>query len=89
MTTIAAAAGTITTEPLKNNTGTLLASETGVIVDIYSTTTGALILHTTGETTDASGILTLTDAAIVQATAYTVVIRLSSNALGIDQITAT
>lgn len=89
VTTIAQPAGTITTEPLKNNTGTLIANDTGLTVDVYSIATGALIYRATGETTDASGVCTVTDASITPATAYTVVVRRSTNAIGVAEITAT
>lgn len=62
--------GTFTTLPMKNNTGTLLASETGIVLNIYHVSTGALIVQKTGVTTNASGIATVTDALIVPATSY-------------------
>lgn len=68
--TIAAAAGTITTPPLKNNTGSLLASLSGWTVNVYNASTGALVLHKTGLSTDAAGVLTVTDAALTAATTY-------------------
>ena len=81
--------GVLTTNPLKNNTGTVIASDTGITVDVYSVSTGALVERFTGETTDASGILVVSSANITASTAYTVVIRRSTNALGLDEITAT
>lgn len=80
--------GTITTPALKNNTGTVLANETGVTVYVYNPTTGALIVKKTGQTTDASGILTVTDALISAGTQYRVVIVLGSGAEGMDKLTA-
>ena len=62
--------GTITTPVLKNNTGTVLANETGVTVNIYNTSTGALIVQKTGQTSNASGIVTISDALIVSGTSY-------------------
>lgn len=64
------ASGTLTTLPLKNNTGTVLASETGIILNIYNQNTGALIVQKTGVTTNSSGIATVTDALIVGGTTY-------------------
>lgn len=81
------AVGTITTSPLKNNTGTLLANETGATVHVYQTT-GALVVTKTGQTTDASGIMAITDALIQPATEYRIVIVLGSGAEGMDRITA-
>lgn len=63
--------GTITTPALKNNTGTVLASISGWTVNVYNASTGALVVQKTGLATNASGILTITDAAIVSGTSYT------------------
>lgn len=65
-----ASAGTITTPVLKNNTGMILANETGVTVNVYNSSTGALIVQKTGQTSNASGIVTISDALIVPATTY-------------------
>lgn len=77
----------INTLPLKNNTGTLLANETGVTVDIYNPTTGALVLHETGETTNASGICSIQDDALSAATEYRVVVKLDDDSEGVARIT--
>ena len=82
------ATGTITTPALKNNTGTVLASETGVTAYVYTPSTGELVVKLTGETTDGSGVLALTDASIVAGTQYRVVIVLGSGAEGMDKLTA-
>lgn len=60
----------LTTPPLKNNTGTLLASLSGWTVNVYNASTGALVLRKTGLSTDAAGVLTITDAALVSGTTY-------------------
>lgn len=65
-----AAAGTITTPPLKNNAGTLLASIPGWTVNVFSTLTGALVVQKTGLSTNASGVLAISDPAIVAGTTY-------------------
>ena len=62
--------GTITTPPMKNNTGTVLASISGWSVNVYHTTTGALIIQKTGLTSSAGGVLTITDAAIASGSTY-------------------
>jgi hypothetical protein len=82
------ALASITTEPLKNNTGQLLASESGVIADVYDTTNGALVVRKAGLTSDVSGVVTFTDAAMSAATLYRVVITLSGNEEGIARITS-
>lgn len=81
--------GVLTTPALKNNTGTLLANETGIAAYIYTPSTGALVVSKTGQTTNASGVMTITDALIVAGTQYRVVIVLGSGAEGMDKLTAT
>ena len=63
-------AAALTTPPLKNNTGTLLASLSGWTVNVYNASTGALVLRKSGLSTDAAGVLTLADAALVAGTTY-------------------
>lgn len=77
----------ITTPPLKNNTGTVLASESGVTVLIYSTA-GALVATKTGQTTNGSGVMTITDPLLVAATSYRLVFILASGAEGMETLTA-
>mgnify|MGYP003526206083 FL=1 len=81
--------GTITCPALKNNTGAVLANETGVTAYVYSVATGAHVATKTGQTTNPSGILTFTDAAIAAGTTYRVVIVLGSGAEGMDKVAAT
>ena len=81
--------GSITTPALKNNTGTVLANETGVTVYVYTPDTGALVVKKTGQTTNASGVLTVSDALIVAGTLYRIVLVLGSGAEGMDKVTAT
>lgn len=81
------APGSLTLPALKNNTGTLLINETGATVHVYQTT-GAHVVTKTGQTTNASGIMTITDAALVAATQYRVVVVLGSGAEGMDKVTA-
>lgn len=80
--------GVITTPALKNNTGTVLANETGITVYVYTPDTGALVVKKTAQTTNASGVMTVTDALIVAGTQYRVVIVLGSGAEGMDKLTA-
>lgn len=81
--------GAITTPALKNNTGTVLANETGVTVYVYTPDTGALVVKKTGQATNASGVLTVSDALIVAGTLYRIVLVLGSGAEGMDKVTAT
>ncbi len=78
----------ITTDPLKNNTGQLLTSESGVTADVYNTSTGALVVHKTGLTSDGTtAIVTFSDALMSATTEYRVVIELSGGEEGVARIT--
>lgn len=67
---------------LKNNTGTPLASLTGVVVNIYNPSTGALVLRATGQTTNGSGVCTVISSSITPGTSYAFEPDLSSSSLG-------
>jgi hypothetical protein len=67
-----AASGTLTSEPIRTNNGTLLPSTALAFVAIYDDTTSELVLRRTGLSTDASGIFTVTDPAIVDGIHYRV-----------------
>lgn len=75
---------TLTLSQLKNNTGTVLANETGATVYVY-TLAGALVVTKTGVTSNASGIVAVTDALLNPGTTYRVVIALASGAEGMEQ----
>ena len=64
----------ITSPPLKNNTGTLLASSSGWKAYIYVKATGAWVSTMTGSSTDAAGVMTLPDSALVAGNDYRVVV---------------
>lgn len=81
--------GWLVTPVLKNNTGTVLANESAATAYVYHLTTGALIVKKTGQTTNASGVMTIIDAALTISTEYRVVLVLNSGAEGLDKITAT
>jgi hypothetical protein len=85
----AAAAGTITTLPLVNNTGSVHASVGAVSAFVHNPTTGALVVLKTGLSTDADGVLEFSDALIVAGTPYRVVFRITgTGAEGMDTYTA-
>ena len=65
--------GTLTTNPLKRNTGSIWASETGVTVFVYDRASGSLVVIKTGQTTNASGVMVITDASILVGVAYRLV----------------
>lgn len=73
------ASGTFSTPPLKNRFGQLLANETGVTVNAYHPTTGALLAHLTGQTSDASGIVTVASTLLPPGTVCVYEVVLASN----------
>lgn len=56
--------GSFLTPPLKNNTGTVLSGLSGVTVNVYNLSTGALIVSKTGLTTDGNGRILVSDVAL-------------------------
>ena len=64
--------GTFTSEVLKDYAGNVLANTTLNFVRFYNDTTGALVLNKTGVSTNGSGIVTFSDAALVAGTTYRV-----------------
>jgi chitodextrinase len=85
--TSAAPGASIVLAALRNNTGTLLANETGATVHVY-TLAGALVVSKTGQTSNAGGVCTVNDAALTAATRYRYVIVLASGAEGMGKATA-
>lgn len=69
----------IVTEPLKNNTGTVLASTGSIIANVYNLSTGALVVRKTGLTSDANGVIQFTDASLSASTTYLVLITVGSS----------
>lgn len=65
-----AGVATITSEPLYDNTETLLANQALDYVAIYDSSTGALVLRVTGISTDASGVFSISDAALTSGVTY-------------------
>jgi hypothetical protein len=61
---------TLITPPMKNNTGTPLANLSGLTVNVYNASTGVLVVRKTGLSSDAAGVVSLTDAAFVAGTSY-------------------
>lgn len=74
--------GVITSPVLKNNTGTILASVTGIVANVYNPTTGALVVRKTGLTSSAGGVVTITDMLLVQGTTYAYELDLSATSQG-------
>ncbi len=61
---------TLTSEPLKDNAGNLLANEPLDHVAIYNDTTGALVLRVTGLSTDATGRFVVGNVALTAGVTY-------------------
>ncbi len=79
----------ITTPPLKNNTGTPLASTSGITAWVHDPVTGALVVKRTGLATNSSAVLTFADVALTDATDYRVVIAVdATGAEGMETLTA-
>lgn len=64
--------GTITSQPLKTNNGTLLASAALTYVAVYDAATGALVTRQTGLSTGGDGRFSVSSASIVPGTQYRV-----------------
>ena len=69
----------LTTPPMKNNAGTLLANLTGVTVNVYNASTGALVVRKTGLSSNAAGMVTISDSALVSGTSYAYEVVTPSN----------
>jgi ABC-type tungstate transport system permease subunit len=67
----------------------LLASTSGISAFVHDPTTGDLVVLVTGLSTDADGVLEITDALLEADTSYRVVIRVTgTGAEGMDTYTA-
>lgn len=80
--TISAAMGTITTRIIKNNTGFARVNLANCAINIYNATTGALVLHLTGLTSNSTGRLVIANAALVYGTSYAYEIDLTAVGFG-------
>lgn len=76
---VGAAPGTITSPPLKDNTGVVQASTALNYVAVYNVATGALVVRLTGLSTNGAGVFTATDASIVPGTSYRLDWELANN----------
>jgi hypothetical protein len=78
----------LTSSTLKNNTGTVRASEPFEAY-VHNPSTGALVVKKTGLTSSGAGVVTFTDASLAAATSYRVVWRQTSEgAEGLETLTA-
>lgn len=72
----------LTSEPLKDNTGTLLANQALDYVAIYDSTTGELVLRVTGLSTNASGVFSVENAALSAGVAYKIDWKVTTQSVG-------
>ena len=77
-------AGTLAIGPLVNNTGSVLADASGITVYVYQVS-GALVVTKTSQTTNGSGILTVSDVAMTPGVTYRYIIVMASGAEGMDK----
>lgn len=78
---------TLTLEPLKNNTGTVWASKSGITALVYALT-GELVVSLPSQSTNASGVLVVTHSSLVTATQYFVVVKFDTGEYGITKVTS-
>lgn len=71
--------GTLTTEPLVNNTGQLLSLTSNINIGVYRVDDSTLQFSQTGRTTDAFGIITITDASIVVGVDYRILVSIGTD----------
>lgn len=80
--------GVITTEPLRNNTGTLLANKSGITAHVYTVIEGALVTSKIGLMSDAGGLVSISDPSIVSGTEYRVVLVMADGSEGLARYTS-
>jgi hypothetical protein len=86
---IAASAGALTTSAFKNNTGQLLPNLSGLTVAVLNATTLAFVKTFTGQVTNASGVMSITDPLFVSGAEYIVVTKnTDGTAIGAEKHTA-
>lgn len=76
------APGVLTAPTLKNNTGTILASVSGIVANVYNPSTGALVVRKTGLSSNGSGVVTISDVLLVPGTTYAYELDLSATSQG-------
>lgn len=86
---VVADSGTLTSSPLKNNTGTLL---TAVPLEafVHDVSAGTLVAKVTGLTSDGGGVASFVSPSVIRATAYRVIWRRTDTGHeGLETLTAT
>lgn len=85
-TTNAATTASFTLIGLANNAGVLWSDTGSITVDVYNPSTGALVIRKTGLSSNTSGDVIVSDAAMTSATTYTAIITIGS-ARGVVSVT--
>lgn len=75
--------GTITTEPLRNNTGMLLANVSGITAHVYTKAEGDKVVSLIGLMSDAAGVLTIASPLIAAENDYRVIVVLADGGEGV------
>lgn len=84
----AVATASIVTSAFKNNTGSVLANLTGLTVAVLNISGLTTVKVFTGQTTNASGVMTLVDVLLVQGSEYAVVTTNAAKTLGVEKYVA-
>ena len=80
---------TVTLPPFTNNVGVLWANETGVTLHFSEVDSGDKVVTLTGQTTDASAVLTASSLSLAAGTEYRCVVVLASGEEGLYKVTPT
>lgn len=80
---------TVTLPPFTNNVGVLWANETGVTLHFSEVDSGDKVVTLTGQTTDASAVLTASSLSLAAGVEYRCVVVLASGEEGLYLVTAT
>jgi hypothetical protein len=79
---------TITTQPFKNNTGTVLANLTSLTVTVLTASGLTFVKNFTNKTTNGSGVLTIPDNTFTSGVQYAVVVADAFGVIGVEKYTA-
>lgn len=78
----------LTSSPQVNNTTTVQANVTGITVHVYDAATGDKVVTKTGQSTDANGVMVLSDALLTAGTTYRFVVVYSGGDEGMEKAVA-
>ena len=78
----------LTSGPQVNNTTTVHANVTGITVHVYDAATGDKVVTKTGQSTDANGVMVISDALLTAGTTYRFVVVYSGGDEGMEKAVA-